>query len=84
MGQSLLQIGASLFYYKFGQVLLQIGEAQLLQIRAAFTNKGNRYYKLGKTLLEIRAAVKNWGIPTSSSSITSAFMGTKSKLAVGQ
>ena len=63
------------FYYKSGQ---------LLQIRATVITNWGCYYKLEQTLLEIRAAVKNWGIPTSSSSITSAFMGTKSKLAVGQ
>ena len=34
----MLQIGASLFYYKLGQTLLQIGAASLLQLGAsAFT-----------------------------------------------
>ena len=50
----LLQIGAAF--------LLQIGAAKLLQIRANFaTNQGN-YYKLGQQLLQIRAAITNWGI----------------------
>ena len=48
-----LQIGATLFYYKLGQTLLQIG--------AAFTNKSNCYYKIGQ-LLQIGAkCIKNWG-----------------------
>ena len=43
----MLQIGAALFYYKLGQMLLQIGAVPLLQIRAnAVTNWGS-YYKLG-------------------------------------
>ena len=42
-----------LHYYKLGQVLLQIG--------AAITNQGNRYYKIGQ-LLEIGAKfITNWG-----------------------
>ena len=49
----MLQIGATLFYYKLGQTLLQIG--------AAFTNKSNCYYKIGQ-LLQIGAkCIKNWG-----------------------
>ena len=49
----MLQIGATLFYYKLRQTLLQIG--------AAFTDKGNRYYKIGQ-LLQIGAeCIKNWG-----------------------
>ena len=57
-------------YYKLGQgfitnsgsfVLLQIGAAQLIQNGAAITNQGNRYYKLGQTLLQIRAAITNRG-----------------------
>ena len=52
----------SYFYYKLGQLLLQIGAAWLLQIRASFiTNQGNRYYKLGQ-LLQIGAIMTNWGI----------------------
>ena len=42
----MLQIGAALL----GQVLLQIG--------AAITNQGNRYYKIGQ-LLQIGAGITN-------------------------
>ena len=49
---SLLQIGAKLFYYQLGQVLLQNwGNFVLLQIGAA-----SFYYKLGQVLLQIGAA----------------------------
>ena len=41
-GKLVLQIGAALFYYKLGQMLLQIGAAPLLQIRASVvTNWGS-------------------------------------------
>ena len=43
---------AQLNYYKPGQVSLQI--------RAAITNSGNRYYKFGQ-LLQIEAIITNWG-----------------------
>ena len=52
-------------YYKLGRVLLQIGEAFLLQIGASFmtnwdsliiTNQGKFYYK-SEQLLQIRATV---------------------------
>ena len=62
----MLRIGAALFYYKLGQTLLQIGASvftnwgsyyklgqPLLQNRAAITNWG-KYYKLGQ-LLQIGA-----------------------------
>ena len=49
-------------YYKLGQMLLQIGAASLLQIRASvITNWGKMYYKLGQ-VLQIRAIITNWGI----------------------
>ena len=49
----MLQTGAALFYYKLGQMLLQIG--------AATTNWGTRYYKIGQ-LLQIGAkCITNWG-----------------------
>ena len=57
----MLQIGAPLFYYKLGQTLLQIGAASLLQIRACVGTNWSRYYKLGKPLLQNRAAIINWG-----------------------
>ena len=49
----MLKIRAALFYYKLGQTLLQIG--------AAITTWGCRYYKIGQ-LLQIRAIITNWGI----------------------
>ena len=64
----MLQIGAALFYYKSGQTLLQIGAASLLQIRASVVINWGSYYKLGKSLLQNRAAITigakyitNWG-----------------------
>ena len=74
---SLLQIGANyitnwrIFYYQLGQVLLQnLGNLVLLQIGASLiTNWGSliitnqsSYYKLGLPLLQIGAAITNWGI----------------------
>ena len=49
----MLTIGAALFYYKLGQTLLQN--------RAAITNWGKIYYKLGQ-VLQIRAVITNWAI----------------------
>ena len=43
----MLRIGAALFYYKLGQMLLQIGAAPLLQIRASAVTNWGSYYKLG-------------------------------------
>ena len=57
----MLQIGATLFYYKLGQTLLQIGAASLLQIRASVVTNWGSYYKLGQPLLQNRAAITNWG-----------------------
>ena len=42
-----------LHYYKLGQVLLQIG--------AAVTNQGNRYYKIGQLLRIREISFTNWG-----------------------
>ena len=66
LGQTLLQIGAALLlqigasvvtnwgsYYKLGQ--------KLLQNRAAITNCGKMYYKLGQ-VLQIRAITTDWSI----------------------
>ena len=51
-----------MFYYKLGQVLSQIGAAQLLQNGAdVITNWGKLYYKLGQ-LLQIGAIITYWGI----------------------
>ena len=43
----MLQIGATLFYYKLGQTLLQIGAAFII------TNWGKCCYKMGPNLLQI-------------------------------
>ena len=43
-GNLVLQIGAALFCYKLGQMLLQIGEASLLQIRASVVRNWVSYY----------------------------------------
>ena len=64
----MLQIGAAFFYYKLGQTLLQpevaslykVGQV-LLQIGAAMTNKGNRYYKIGQLLQIEKKCITNWG-----------------------
>ena len=56
----MLQIGAALFYYKYGQTLLQIGEGSLLQIGANVVTSWGNYYKLGQPLLQNRAAITNW------------------------
>ena len=47
----MLQIGAALFYYKLGQMLLQIGAASLLQIGTSVVINWGSYYKLGQPLL---------------------------------
>ena len=47
----MLHIGAALFYYKLGQMLLQVGAASLLQIGTSAI-----YYRLGQ-LLQIWATV---------------------------
>ena len=60
-GKLVLQIVAALFYYKLGQMLLQIGAASLLQIRASVVTNWGSYYKLGQPLLQNRAAITNWG-----------------------
>ena len=51
----MLQIGAALFYYKLGQMLLQTGEA--------ITNWDKMYNKLIQ-LLQIREFIKKWEIIT--------------------
>ena len=60
-GKLVSHIGEALFYYKLGQTLFQIGTVSLLQIGAAITNSGDRYYKIGH-LLQIGAKfIKNLG-----------------------
>ena len=46
----MLQTGAALFYYKLGQMLLQIGAASSLQIRASVATNSGSYYKLGQPI----------------------------------
>ena len=43
-------------------MLLQTGAALLIQIRASFITDQGSYYKLGQPLLQIGAAIANWGI----------------------
>ena len=57
----MLQVRAALFCDNLGQMLLQIGAASLLQIRASSVINWSSYYKLGQPLLQNRAAIKNWG-----------------------
>ena len=57
----MLEIGTALFYYKLGQMLLQIGAASLLKIRTSVVTNWGSYYKLGQPLLQNRAAITNWG-----------------------
>ena len=50
-------------YYRLEQLfLLQIGASVIKNWSSLIiTNQGNRYYKFGQTLLQIRAAITNWG-----------------------
>ena len=50
-------------YYRLEQLfLLQIGASVITNWGSLIiTNQGNRYYKFGQTLLQIRAAITNWG-----------------------
>ena len=63
----LLQIGASVITH-WGSLLITKWDRryykvkQLLQIRATVITKCGSYYKLEQTLLQIRAAITNWGI----------------------
>ena len=59
LGQACVTNWASLFYYKLGQMLLQIGAASLFQIRASVVTNWGSYYKLGQPLLRNRAAITN-------------------------
>ena len=46
-----LQTGTTLFYYKLGQTLLQIGAASLIQIWVGVVTNWGSYYKLGQHIL---------------------------------
>ena len=51
-----------MFYYKLGQMLLQIGAVYLLQNGAGVITNWGSYYKLGQLLLQIGAdSITNWG-----------------------
>ena len=63
----LLQIGASVIKNWGSLIITNQGKfcyksGQLLQIRATVLTNWGSYYKLGQTLLQIRAAITNWGI----------------------
>ena len=45
----------------WGKLVLQIGAASLLQIRASVVANWGSYYKLGQPLLQNRAAITNCG-----------------------
>ena len=57
-----------MFYYKLGQMLLQIGTASLLQIKASVVTNlgsyyklGQRYYNIGQLLQILAKCMTNWG-----------------------
>ena len=56
------QIGVALFYYKLGQILLQIGTASILPIGASFVTNWGSYYKLGQPLSQNKVIITNRGI----------------------
>ena len=56
----MLRIGAA-FFYKLGQILLQLGGASLVQIGGSVVTNWGSYYKLEQPLLQNRAAISNWG-----------------------
>ena len=58
-GMRFPQIGATLFYCKLGQTLLQIGAASLLQIGKSATINWEIYYKLPQPLIKNRATITN-------------------------
>ena len=65
----LLQIGANVITSWGSLIITNQGKfyyksEQLLQIRATVIINWGSYYKLGQTLLQIRAAITNWGITT--------------------
>ena len=61
-------MGATLFYYKLGKTLSQIGTTLLLQIRASAVTNWGSYHKLGQPLLQNRQllqigakCITSWG-----------------------
>ena len=56
----MLQIGAALFYYKLGQIFLQIG-ASVVKNWGSYYKLGNRYYKIGQLLQTGAKRITNCG-----------------------
>ena len=59
-GQTCVTIWGSFVLLQIRQTLLQIGAASLLQIKASVVTNWGSYYKLGKPLLQNRAAITIW------------------------
>ena len=59
-GKLVLQIGVTLFYYKLGQTLLQIGAASLLQTEASVVIYWGQLLQIRQRLLRNQAAITNW------------------------
>ena len=59
-GQTCVTIWGSFVLLQIRQTLLQIGAASLLQIKASVVKNWGSYYKLGKPLLQNRAAITIW------------------------
>ena len=59
--QTCVTIEAALFYYKLGQMLLQIVATSLLQFRASVVTNWASHYKVGQLFLQNRAGITNWG-----------------------
>ena len=60
IGVSVITNWGSLVITKWGRRYYKL--EQPLQIRATVITNWESYYKLGQTLLQIRAAIPNWGI----------------------
>ena len=58
----LLQIGASLITNSGSFILLQIGASVITNWGSLIITNQSSYYKLGLPLLQIGAAITNWGI----------------------
>ena len=59
-GQTCVAIWGSFVLLQIRQTLLQIGAASLLQIKESVVTNWGSYYKLGKPLLQNRAAITIW------------------------
>ena len=56
----MLQIGVTLFYYKLGQTLLQIGAASLLETEASVVIYWGQLLQIRQRLLQTQAAITDW------------------------